>query len=70
MLHKLRILKSDKKDKKERIKIINNAIKEGKKFKPDIEFVQVSDKNEKSITSIWRTIIKWWTRIFYNEYVQ
>lgn len=39
ILHKLRILKSDKKDKKERIKIINNAIKEGKKFKPDIEFV-------------------------------
>lgn len=39
VLHKLRILKSDKKDKKERIKIINNAIKEGKKFKPDIEFV-------------------------------
>ena len=39
ILHKIRILKSDKKDKKERIKIINNAIKEGKKFKPDIEFV-------------------------------
>ena len=39
ILHKLRIIKSDKKDKKERIKIINNAIKEGKKFKPDIEFV-------------------------------
>lgn len=39
ILHKLRILKSDKKDKKERIKIINNAIREGKKFKPDIEFV-------------------------------
>ena len=39
ILHKLRILKSDKKDKKERIKIINNAIKEGKNFKPDIEKV-------------------------------
>lgn len=39
ILHKLRILKSDKKDKKERIKIINNAIKEGKKFKPEIEKV-------------------------------
>lgn len=39
ILHKLRILKSDKKDKKERIKIINNAIKEGKKYKPEIEKV-------------------------------
>lgn len=39
ILHKLRILKSDKKDKKERIKIINNAIKEGKKFKPEVEFL-------------------------------
>ena len=39
LIHKMRIIKSDKKDKKERIKIINNAIKEGKKFKPEIEFV-------------------------------
>ena len=38
ILHKLRILRSDKKDKKERINIINNAIKEGKKFFPKIEF--------------------------------
>jgi glycosyltransferase len=37
-LHKLRILKSNKKDKKERIQIINKAIKEGKKFNPDIEY--------------------------------
>ena len=38
-LHKLRILKSDKSDKKERIKIINDAVKEGKKFKPEIEYI-------------------------------
>lgn len=38
LLHKLRILKSDKKDKKERIQIINRSIKEGKKFNPDIEY--------------------------------
>lgn len=38
ILHKLRILKSNKKDKKERIQIINKAIKEGKKFNPDIEY--------------------------------
>lgn len=37
-LHKLRILKSNKTDKKERINIINKAIKEGKKFYPDIEY--------------------------------
>lgn len=40
MLHKLRILKSNKKDKKQRVKIINDAIKEGKKFNPQIEYVE------------------------------
>ena len=39
LLHKARILKSDKKDKKIRIKIINDAVKEGKKFYPEIEKV-------------------------------
>ena len=39
LLHKLRVLKSNKPDKKERIKIINDAIKEGKKFYPEIEYV-------------------------------
>ena len=39
MIHKLRVLKSNKLDKKERIKIINDAIKEGKKFYPEIEYV-------------------------------
>ena len=39
MIHKLRVLKSNKPDKKERIKIINDAIKEGKKFYPEIEYV-------------------------------
>ena len=39
-LHKLRILKSNKRDKKERIKIINDSIKEGNKFNPIIEFVE------------------------------
>lgn len=38
-LHKLRIWKSNKKDKKKRIQIINKAIKEGKKFYPKIEYV-------------------------------
>ena len=38
-LHKLRIWKSNKKDKKKRIQIINKAIKEGKKFYPEIEYV-------------------------------
>lgn len=37
--HKLKILKSDKKDKKERFKIIDNAVKEGKQFLPKIEMV-------------------------------
>ena len=40
ILHKLRVYKSDKTDKKERIRIINNAIKEGKKFYPKIEYVK------------------------------
>lgn len=39
VIHKLRIYKSNKKDKKERIKIINKAIKEGKKFYPEIEYI-------------------------------
>ena len=38
-IHKMRILKSDKKDKKERIQIIRRAIKEGKRFNPTIEFI-------------------------------
>lgn len=38
-LHKLRILKSNKTDKKERINIINKAIKEGKRFYPNIEYI-------------------------------
>ena len=44
-LHKLRILKSDKKDKSERIKIINEAIKEGKTFYPRIECVNNNEIN-------------------------
>lgn len=40
IIHKIRILKSDKKDKKYRIKMINEAVKEGKKFSPTIEFVK------------------------------
>lgn len=39
VLHKLRILKSNKTDKKERINIINKAIKEGKRFYPNIEYI-------------------------------
>lgn len=38
-LHKVRINKSNKNDKKDRVEIINNAIKEGKKFHPKIEYV-------------------------------
>jgi hypothetical protein len=38
-IHKLRILKSNKPNKRERIKIINNALREGKKFYPKIEYV-------------------------------
>jgi len=38
-LHKYRIIRSNKKDKKERMQIINQAIKEGKKFKPEIEYI-------------------------------
>ncbi len=45
-LHKFRILKSNKKDKKKRIKIINNAIKEGKKFNPEIEYVYKNIENK------------------------
>lgn len=37
--HKLKILFSDKKDKKQRIELMNTAIKEGKKFYPTIEYV-------------------------------
>lgn len=44
-LHKLRVLKSDKKDKKDRIKLINAAIKEGKKFYPSIEYVKKNKLN-------------------------
>ena len=40
LLHKFRIFKSNKKDKKERIKIINEAIKEGKRFFPNIEYLE------------------------------
>lgn len=40
LLHKYRIFKSNKIDKKERYKIINDAIKEGKKFYPKIEYVK------------------------------
>lgn len=39
LLHKFRIIKSDKKDKKERINIINNAVIEGKRFYPEIEYI-------------------------------
>lgn len=39
MLHKARIYKSNKVDKKRRISIINNAIKEGKRFYPEIEYL-------------------------------
>ncbi len=44
ILHKLRVYKSNKPDKKERINIINNAIKEGKKFYPTIEYVPTDKK--------------------------
>ena len=36
----MRILKSDKQDKKYRIKMMNEAVKEGKKFNPKIEYVK------------------------------
>ena len=39
LLHKYRIYKSNKSDKNKRYKIINDAIKEGKKFYPKIEYV-------------------------------
>ena len=47
-LHKLRVLKSNKIDKKERIDIINNAIKEGKSFYPKIEYLY---KENSSLTT-------------------
>lgn len=40
LLHKTRILLSNKKDKKERIKIINESIKDGKSFFPKIEYIR------------------------------
>ena len=40
ILHSFKILKSNKKDKLIRIKIMKEAIKEGKKFNPKIEFVE------------------------------
>ena len=43
-LHKIRILRSNRKDKKERIKIINNGIREGKKFYPEIEYIKKGEK--------------------------
>lgn len=39
-IHKLRIMKSNKPNKKERIKIINAAIKEGKNFFPKIDYLE------------------------------
>ena len=50
-LHKLRVIKSDKKDKKDRIKLINAAIKEGKKFYPSIEYVKKNKLNVLAATS-------------------
>lgn len=47
LIHKFRILKSDKKDKKDRIMIIKNAVREGKKFFPTIEYPN-GVKNEES----------------------
>lgn len=38
--HKLKIYLSDKTNKQERIKMIDNAIKEGKSFYPEIEYVK------------------------------
>lgn len=43
-LHKFRILKSGKNDKKNRIKTINQAIREGKKFFPKIEYIINDDE--------------------------
>ena len=37
--HKIKILLSNKSDKKERIRLMNDAIKEGKKFYPNIEYI-------------------------------
>lgn len=49
-LHKLRIIKSNKKDKINRIKIIDEAIKEGKNFFPDIEYLE--EKKVKDLISV------------------
>lgn len=38
IIHKMRVLKSKKEDKKERMNIINNSIKNGKNFFPKIEY--------------------------------
>ena len=40
LFHKFKIYKSNKKDKVKRIKIIDSAIKEGKKFYPEIEYIK------------------------------
>ena len=40
ILHKIRIMQSDKLDKKARIKIIDSALKDGKNFYPEIEYVE------------------------------
>lgn len=43
ILHKLRINKNkilSKEDKKKRIKLIDDSIKEGKKFKPEVEYIK------------------------------
>lgn len=40
ILHKIRIMQSDKLDKKARIKIIDSALKDGKNFYPKIEYVE------------------------------
>lgn len=40
ILHTIKIIKSDKQDKKDRLKIMFSSIKEGKKFHPSIEYVK------------------------------
>ena len=47
ILHKYRIIKSNKTNKRERIKIINDAVKIGKKFYPSIEYLDGIDFNGK-----------------------
>ena len=44
LLHKYRIIKSNKENKRERIKIIDDAIKEGKNFFPSIEYPYINGK--------------------------